>query len=132
MTETVTLNLNLSIRDGPAIRLAKTFTTEAYDKVSVQIPKDAEDKDVVVQPSEKGKIDFLCITSENDQYHQDDTKKLIYKVGAGTKEIKLDGAHVLIGASLIDLLGGKPEKLKFTNKTDEPVNISILVGRKAT
>jgi hypothetical protein len=130
MTEKVAWNLGLYIEKGPSIKLADSFKTDAYDKVSVPIPNDDTEVEVAVQPSGVGKIDFLCIIS--DQYSQDSTKKLAYKSGeTGTTEIILDRAQVLIGASLIELLDDVPTKLTFKNSTDNPANVSILVGRKA-
>jgi hypothetical protein len=50
------------------------------------------------------------------------------------KEIELDRAHVLIGNSLVTLLGTDEnalKTLKFVNTTDKEINIKIVVGRVA-
>jgi len=130
VVEKVAWNFNISIEKGPSMSLADSFETEAYDKISVQIEAGANDKSVAIQPSALDKINFICIKS--NQYGPDPpdvTKTITYKCGNGDP-ITLDQAHVLIGTSLIGLLQNV-QTFKFTNTTDDPADIEVLLGREA-
>ncbi len=45
--------------------------------------------------------------------------------------MKLDGAHVLIGAGAVGLLSATVGSLTFKNATAAPAEIDVLVGRSA-
>ena len=130
MVVSVKWNFNLLIDGGQSLTLADKFDSTAYDKISVTIKKGGHDTTVIVQPGSIEDVDFFCIKS--DQYSIDKDKQLAYKVGEGTTPIILDHAHVLIGNSLVSLLGEAPTILVFNNTTDKDANIEIMVGRKAT
>lgn len=133
MTRSIKWNFNLYVDKGPSINLADQIDAEAYDQISVQIRKGGAPQMVDVQPVVKGRVQFLSIKSDQyDQTHVEPTKKLFYKSGNGTKEIKLDRAHVLIGSSLVNLLEDEPKQLTFVNSTDNDANVEILTGRMAT
>lgn len=122
-------NFNLFVDGSQALTLADKFDTNAYDKISVIIKDGASDTVVEAQPGDIDKVDFLCIKS--DQYHVNASKKLVYKVGSSADEIALERDHVLIGSSLVALLGEAPKTLKFSNSTGKDANIAIIIGRKA-
>jgi hypothetical protein len=136
VTTNIQYSFNLSVDRGPSISFADKFDAEAYDKISVTIPKSpagsAKEYAVDVQPVETSRVQILCIISDHyDESHKsaDKTKKLSYK--SEKTEILLDRAHVLIGLSLTGLLDEKSAKLKFTNTTDNDAQLEILVGRMA-
>jgi hypothetical protein len=57
--------------------------------------------------------------------------KVTFSADAGTTKFLLDGPVVLIGTGPVQLLAGPPKTLRFSNPDADPVDIDILVGRKA-
>ena len=130
MVVKVAWSFYVTIENGPSMNLADSINTEAYDKISVKIDSNDADKKVAIQPGEADKIDFLCIKSDYYGPNPPEAGKIItYKCDAGSP-ITLDQAHVLIGTSLVKLLQNL-KTLSFTNKTENPANIEVLIGRRA-
>ena len=144
MVVLVKWNFNLFVNDGKPQTLEDTINSiTAYDKVSVQVAKGAK-LDVALQPSSVDNVVLLCITS--DYYPQTSAETLTYTPAAVTDSsttppttstpptLNLENAHILIGNSLVKLLGSDTAltKLTFANNTiQDVVNIDIAVGRKA-
>ncbi|UCE17782.1 MAG: hypothetical protein JSV84_12985 [Gemmatimonadota bacterium] len=128
MSETINWTLNVQVVGGPKISTSQTITVDAYDKIEVVIPQDAENEDIEIQPGGPGQVQFLLIRS--DQY--DDN--LTYKVNVDTATpIKLDAQQLLMGDGAVGLLSEEaPGKLLFSNAMGADASIEILVGRKAT
>ena len=125
---------NVSVEGGPSDTFSNKLITEAYDKISVTIPKaipgTSQTKAVKLQPTDSEKVKFLCIKA--DKHHEDkDTKHLTYKADGEGKDVNLELDQVMIGSSLIKLLGDV-KGLTFKSTFDTEVNIDILVGRETT
>ena len=122
---TLSWTLSAEVQNGPKIAAAQTLAIESYDKTEVTIP--ATTPTAVNIP---GAVQFLAILA--DRYGAD----LTYKVSGGPTSVELDAPQILAGAGAVGLLGTGPTTLTFTNTLDhpstKPVNVQILVGRKAT
>src|SRR4051794_4376857 len=126
MSHVINYTLDVHIQNGPALSIAQSTSVDAYDSISVVIPDGAADESVDVQPGGAGQVAFLLVTSS--QYGP----KLTYKVNSTSTAIPLDTQLLLAGAGAVGLLGGAPNKLKFSNALGAPASIQILVGRKVT
>ncbi|HVK39997.1 MAG TPA: hypothetical protein VNA88_15805 [Candidatus Kapabacteria bacterium] len=126
MPSTINWTLNAQVVGGPKVITSDSTPVEAYDFINVTIPSSPDTVEVEVQPS-AGRVTFLMITS--DIYHESD---LSYTVDAETTVIRMDSPQLFVGAGIMALFGGGPGSLIFTNTTNEPANIRILVGRDAT
>lgn len=126
MPSTINWTLSSQVVGGPKIISSSSTAVEAYDLIDVSIDASPDTVEVEVQPS-SGRVTYLMITSDN--YHESD---LSYTVDADTTVIILDSAQLFVGAGIMALFGGGPGSLIFTNTTDQPANIKILVGRDAT
>ena len=123
---TLSWSLNAEVQNGPKIAVSQTLAIESYDKTEVTIPP-TTDTPVNIP----GEVQFLAILA--DRYGKD----LTYKASGGpAAAIELDAPQILAGAGAVGLLGSAPTTLTFTNTLDhpntKPVNVQILVGRKAT
>lgn len=126
MPSTINWTLSAQVVGGPKILASDSSEAEAYDVINVTIPNSPDTVEVEVQPS-SGRVTFLMITSDN--YHESD---ISYTVDASPTVIQLDAPQLFVGAGIMALLGGGPGSLTFTNSTNDPANIRILVGRDAT
>ena len=128
MPEKIVYTLNVQVAGGPKLP-APTITLEvdAYDKILVNIEKNATDKTVELQPSSTaGQVQFLMITAS-------DYKLLSYKVNSGTDIFQLDAPHLLIGKGAVKMLDEAPAQLLFSNSSStQDAAIEILVDRDAT
>ena len=132
MAVKVNWTLNVEVSEGPKAFQSETIEAEAYGKVAVDIAA-TETKDVEVQPSDIGKVDFLLITSS--AYGSSLTYQL-YNVDVTPEAlagpvILLDGPHLLVGNGAVKLLTYDPVKLRVTNGLTEDVTVEILVARDA-
>ena len=129
MVVTIKWNFSLMIDGNQSLTIADKFETHAFGKISITIAKNTSEENPVtleLQPSDIEKIDFLCITSKSKQYDEN----IAYKVGNSEKEIKLNCAQVLIGSSLVGLLGESLTNLSFTNKANKDFEVEIIIGRR--
>lgn len=129
MSEQIHWTLNVQVVGGPKISRSRTETVDAYDKIAVDVPPQANGNPgqatVEVQPGGVGQVRFLLI--ESSVY---DAEDLTYSVDATT--IALDTLQVLIGAGAVGLLGAAPQTITFSNALTQVAAIQILVGRDAT
>jgi hypothetical protein len=119
---TLSWTLNAAVQNGPTIAVAQTLAIESYDKTEVTIPPTTAT--TVNLPG--AQMQFLAILA--DRYGAD----LTYKVTGGlAASIQLDAPQILVGAGALELLGGVPTALVFTNDLAgaKPVAVQILVGR---
>jgi hypothetical protein len=101
-------------------------TSDAYDKVSVQLAAGDSDVDVELQPSSTaGDVRLLVITAGSYE------AGVTFSADAGGTTLGLDGPVVLIGAGPVSLLADPPKTLRFANPAADPVDVEILVGRQA-
>jgi hypothetical protein len=126
MPSSINWTLSAQVVGGPKVIASGPTVAEAYDFIDVTIPNSPDTVEVEVQPS-SGRVTFLMITSDN--YHESD---ISYTVDAETTVIRLDSPQLFVGAGVMALFGGGPGSLIFTNTTNDPANIRILVGRDAT
>ena len=122
MPESISWTLNVQVVGGPKISAYDTLTVDAYDKIEAVIPANGA-ATINVQPD--GSAQFLLLTASSYE-------NLTYAVDASPTAITLDGAHVLIGAGAVGLLGATQKQFAFSNTGAEDVTVSILVGRDAT
>jgi hypothetical protein len=134
MPNAVECMLNVLVDGAPMITLGRRLDVSATDAIVVTVPArtSGADGEVIanVQPSPSGKVKVLVITAS--AYH--DSQLRFEQAGNGTSPVEtvnLDGPQVLLGSQVIDLLGTRGSRYKFTNGTAEPVTISIFVARDA-
>jgi hypothetical protein len=120
MVEKISWNYVAQALSGPSLSGQGELEIDAYDKFSFIIPDNATQQVDLVPGST---VSLLVINPDKT------SDKLTYKVGS--KDVKLDGPHVLIGAGAVSLLG-VTDKLTFANKTGADATIEILIGRDAT
>jgi hypothetical protein len=129
--EQIHWTLNVQVVGGPKISRSRTETVDAYDKITVDVPPQADGNPgratVEVQPGGVGQVRFLLI--ESSVY---DAEDLTYGVSVDATPIALDTLQVLIGAGVVGLLGAAPQTMTFSNKLTQVAAIQILVGRDAT
>jgi hypothetical protein len=123
----VSWELNIKVSGGPQIAESDTLTVEAYEEIRLIIENKAQDKKIEVQLDGAGQIMFVLITSSK---YLDD--KVSYALKSGGDKIILDAPHFFIGEGIIKSLGKLPKEIFVTNKLDENVTLTILVGRDAT
>jgi hypothetical protein len=137
MVVLVKWNFNLFVNEGKPLTLGDRIDgITAYDKLSIKVPSETGGSPtgltIDLQPSDVDKIVLLCIKS--DHYPKSGTPERLYytleKV-AGAKENDMNGPHVLLGNTLVKLLGDDLTQLKFVNTTGADANVDIVVGRKA-
>jgi hypothetical protein len=128
VSEQIHWTLNVQVVGGPKISRSRTETVDAYDKITVDVPAQADGNPgqatVEVQPGGVGQVRFLLI--ESSVY---DAVDLAYSVGGDP--IALDTLQVLIGAGAVGLLGAAPQTITFSNALMQVAAIQILVGRNA-
>jgi hypothetical protein len=126
MPETINWSVTFDAVTGPRVAESGTTTVAAYDKLSVQLAGGDTDIDVDVQPSSTaGDVEILVITASAYDVG------LTFSADAGTTVTTLDGPVVLVGAGAVGLLADPPQTLRFTNPDANPVDVAILVGRRA-
>lgn len=126
MTEKINWTINAQVVGGPRIQEVKELEIEAYDKITVTIEAQENDKAVDIQPGGAGQVRFLMLTSSR---YEDVT----YKVNTGTSVVNLDAPLFLVGEGAVGLLSPALKTLVFTNDhASEDVSIQVLVGRDAT
>ena len=122
MAEQLIWNLTVRAEGGPQLTAADAIDVDAYDKVSVLIPKGGGDFIVELGPGAADRITCLVILPAKL------SAKLSYKVGA--KAITLDQPTFLFGGGVA--LTGNPQSLTFNNTDAEDAAVQILIGRDAT
>ena len=122
MSQTLTWSFKVQVTGGPTISIADAISVEAYDKIEATVPGSGT-ATVNIQPGDGA--EFLLITAS-------DYASLTYVVDAGPDTVTLDGPHILIGEGAVSLLGSTQNQIVFTNADPADVDVSILVGRKAT
>ena len=125
---------NASFSQGPSESINDELWMNTYDVITIKVDSKKEKNDIAILP-DKTEIKFFCISS--DQYGEkgntDSTKALQYVIqsnAANQKDIPivLDRPHVLIGRSILDIIGNF-SILDIKNGTDSEANVKILVGR---
>jgi hypothetical protein len=137
MVVLVKWNFNLFVNDAKPLTLGDTIDgITAYDKLSIRVPAETAGSPtgltVDLQPSDVADITLLCITS--DHYPSAGAPERLYYLlsnVADAKDNDMNGPHVLIGNTLVKLLGDDLTQLKFVNTTGADALIEIVVGRKA-
>lgn len=130
MPTTMKAILRVEVAGSGTSSATHTVEAEAYDRIDVTVPTGTPNTATVeVQPGAAGQVQLLLVTAS--AYPEDaGTAQLTYAVDGGTS-IDLDAPLLMVGAGTIGLLGDVNE-IVFTNDSDEPVDVSILVGRDAT
>lgn len=128
MPETIIITVAAEVASGPTLKESRTFSVDAYDKLSVTVPDGTANVDVELQPGGTGSVSLLIIKSS--QYGEG----LKYTVNSGNTEHVLDQPHVLTGTGAVGLYGSEPTKLVFDNAlgAGKDAQIQILIGRDAT
>lgn len=130
MTKQISWTYNVEVVGGSRISESKTISAEAVDEIGLNIDPQ-QTREIDIQPGGAGQVQFLLIRS--DRYGD----QVTYKVNATNQPVRtLDGPHLLIGKGAAGLLVSAtagPNKLFVTNGlANDPISISILVGRDAT
>jgi hypothetical protein len=130
MPKQISWTYNVEVVGGSKISESKTISAEAVDEIGLNIDPQ-QTKEIDIQPGGAGQVQFLLIKS--DQYGD----QVTYKVNATDQPVRtLDSPHLLFGkgaAALLVSATSGPNKLFATNGlANDPISISILVGRDAT
>lgn len=126
MPESITWSTSVVVQLGPRLVQTGTLTVDAYDKINVRLDAGATDIDVDVQPSgTAGDVQILLLTASSYP------AGVTYSADAGATTATLDGPLTLIGAGAVTLLADPPQVLRLTNPAADPVDVEILVGRRA-
>jgi hypothetical protein len=129
MAKQINWSYSVEVVAGSSTNESDTISVEAVDEIEVSVDAEEEDFEVDVQPEGVGRVAFLLIKAK--PYDEDIT----YKINDSAAEVirTLDGPHVFIGKGAAATLDPEPSKLFITNGLqDDPVSVSILVGRNAT
>jgi hypothetical protein len=118
MAEKLIWNLTVRAEGGPQLNGSATMPVEAYDKISVSVPKGNTEFKVSLGSG----VAALVILPAKPSV------ELTYKVGANW--IKLDQPTFLFGGAVA--LAGNPQELVFKNNDGEDAAVQILTGRDAT
>ena len=118
MAEKLIWNLTIRAEGGPQLNASATMPVEAYDKISVSVPKGGADFKVGLGA---GAVALVIVPAKLSD-------KLKYKVGANS--IKLDQPTFLFGDAVA--LAGNPTELVFKNEDAEDAPVQILTGRDHT
>lgn len=138
MAVNIKWNLQVLIDSGPDLIIpAQKSSVDAYDIVNVTVPAGGNAVRAEITSASKDELQFLAITS--DTYDQNISYNTCNQIStaAGYKEGKttmiMDCPHVFFNNSMIALFSDQiPSCLKFTNNAHNDINVTILVGRKAT
>lgn len=122
MAEKLIWNLTVRAEGGPQLTAKATMPVEAYDKLSVLVPKGGKDYPVELGPGAVKRIACLIILPAKP------SAKLSYQVDQ--KTITLDQPTFLFGGAVE--LTGNPQSLTFKNADGEDAALEILIGRDAT
>ncbi|HSJ58876.1 MAG TPA: hypothetical protein VLC95_16945 [Anaerolineae bacterium] len=122
MPEKINWTLNVQVTGGPKESASATIEVDGYDKIEAVIPA-AGSATVEVQPGNGAMFLLITASAYND---------LTYEVDESGNPVTLDGAHVLIGAGAVGLLGATQNAFEFNNNGAADVTVDILVGRNAT
>jgi len=138
MTNIIKWKLDVFVTDGPSISLADQLSAEAYDKISATIPKEGKNTLVSIQPVDKGQVGLLIIrsmsTPEKDKpitYLLQETQPNDLNAVDMKDATILESPHVLVGASLVNVLDAAPKFAVFKNAGTKDVEVEILVARNA-
>lgn len=141
----VFFTIKVRVPNGPTMEIANTISFSHQGNSSVVIAAGAHDYEVPLPWSTDLLAKFMVITPAKA------SPLLTYKVNeagstetvtstapatstetaAGTEEsgiFALDGPHVLIGQGAVRLLGDRPARLFFSNSSNEPIAVEILIG----
>jgi hypothetical protein len=126
MAKQIKWSYSVEVVGGTRVRNSKTMLAEAVDEIDLTI--DAGDTvEVGVQPG-GADVTFLLIRADPDG------EDVTYRVNDANADARpLDGPHLLIGKGAAGLLDPAPTTFFIENgPANDPVSISILVGRDAT
>lgn len=118
------------VSTGIAIQGGQAVEVGAIDQVSVSVPaKPADDPavpvQVEIQPSNQA-ADLRFFALVSNRYSAD----LAFTVDGGTEDIPLEAPLFVMGGAVSVLLGAPPQSVTVTNGSDQPVEITLLVGRQ--
>ena len=122
MTEKLTWNVTVTVAAGPRLALGGDLEVDAYDKLSVVVPKNGS---VVVDlgPTTANRMTCLVIAPAVPG------PDLTYTTSTGGT-VTLDRPQFLFGGAVG--LTGNPATLTFKNAAATEAAVSIFVGRAAT
>lgn len=126
MAELIKWAFSTAAVDGPTLSDSGTFTVDVYDKTSavIEVGKFA---DIAILPDVSKAVTLVVIKAD---YYGTGPKFINYKqVDHDTTPVNLDAPIMMLGASA-STFPKKLTTLRFTNDTDKPVTIEILIGRK--
>jgi hypothetical protein len=124
--ERIDWTLQAQIAGGPAIAASDAIQVDAYDKITVDVAA-GEAETIEVQPGDADEVQFLMVHA--DKYTEPPTVKV---TGAAGNAIELTAPLMLVGGGPVSLIGA-PQSLDVTNTSAQnPLNIQVIVGRKAT
>ena len=129
----ISWKVETQIKGGPQFKLSDKMQVDAYDKIDVSVDSQAK-KTVRVQPAHcRSEIRLLLIMlnlSDGEPTPLPD-KCVTYTIEGGPEKVPLYHAHVVLGSGAAKLLQQSPMLITVCNPLDDPVDVTILVGRSA-
>ncbi len=128
MAINVNWKFQAAVQGGPTLAMDQPpISVAAYDVIQATIPATTSSFIVHVQPAgTAGDVIFFALSSSKYD------PGLTYKVNAVATSHTFDGPLLLIGSGAMSLLDAMPpQMLTLDNSLASPVDIQILVGRKA-
>jgi len=127
MAEQIEWSFSATAVNGPSLSGSGATPVDVYDKTSVLIDA-GKFADVDILPNESTAVTVVVIKA--DQYGTPH-KFITYKQDKDdASPVKLDAPVIMLGATA-SRFPKKLTTLRFTNDTDKPVTIQILIGRNA-
>lgn len=132
----VAINAVISVKDSSAVSISDIIDSSNGIVLIKETVASGDDVTLSTESGSKDNLDLFSITSSMYNDGSVVAKKITYEYGpdVGNLEDPLDlvRAQVLIGNNMVKLLKSDPKTIKFTNTTDEKIDIQILMVRRAT
>jgi len=129
---TISFSFLAQVSGGPQLSVASpTLTVKAYDMIQQTLdPPVGGAGPVPVDVGFPNATVPQLVAIVASQYSSDPVKHVSYEVGGAAPPRQLDAPHLFLGTGAASFLGNPaPNKLTFTNASDAPVTVQILVGR---
>lgn len=130
MSETIKWTTNLAVSNGPSFAFTDKVLVDAYEKLQVEVKKEAASTVPVSLLPEDVDATVLVIAASAYRKEGED-KTVTYILGSDTTAKVLAGAIVLTNASAVQDMLGANKTITFTNNLTVDIIVDILVGREA-
>lgn len=119
----ITTTVTAAAAGSTGINYSASYSAGAVDTISVDLAPSTTDEEVLIQPGPASAIEVLALYSDPIE------PSVTYKTAPAAPAIRLLGAHVYNGPTMVALLGPNPTSLFFSNSGTDPRPVTILIGR---